>query len=92
MGFTEPDSAPSEPGQMPASSWDIQAPYVSGSPQEIAQPGGGDIVSGSVQDAVAAAQAYHTGTAVTIGYAYDLPAGPCEHSKHTGGDDAGFPS
>ena len=98
MGFTEPDSAPSEPGQMPASSWDIQAPYVPGSPQEIASPNP-DIVAGSVQAAVAAAMAWREASAVpthaqgdALGIQPPLPAGPDEQSKHTGGSDAGFPS
>jgi hypothetical protein len=56
------DSAPVAPGQMPASSWDIQAPYDPGEPGHVnvygdADAGGGDKTSGTVAGAVAAAQA-----------------------------------
>ena len=86
MGFTEPDSAPQAPGQMPASSFDIQAPYAAGSPQPIstagaADAGGRDIVAGTVAGAVAAAEARFGelqgdtyGQGSTIGDLYDLPA------------------
>lgn len=62
MGFTEPDSAPQAPAQMPASSWDIQAPYVPGEPGHVhvhgdADPGGSDKTSGTVAGAVAASDA-----------------------------------
>jgi len=62
MGFTEPDSPPSEPPQMPASSFDIQAPYAPGSPDPIyvggdADAGGRDTVAGSPAEAVANTQA-----------------------------------
>ena len=73
MGFTEPDSAPQAPGQMAASSWDIQAPYDPGSPQMItvggdADAGGRDDVAGDVAAAMAAAQArYHEHMTDTYG-------------------------
>src|SRR5215468_8130207 len=85
MGFTEPDSAPTAPPQMPASLFDIQAPYEAGSPQPIstagdADAGGRDIVAGSVAEAVANAKARYGelqgdtyGQGSAIGDLYDLP-------------------
>src|SRR6266567_3595101 len=66
MAITEPDSAPVAPGQMPASSFDIRAPYAAGAPQQIltggdANPAGRDDVAGSVAAAMAAAEARFTG-------------------------------
>jgi len=60
--ITPADSAPQPPGQMPASSFDIQAPYAPGSPQPVSfpgdpDPGGRDDVAGDVAAAMAAAQA-----------------------------------
>ena len=60
--ITPADSAPVAPPQMPASSWDIQAPYAPGDPGHVnvhgdADPGGSDKTSGTVAGAVAAAQA-----------------------------------
>ena len=88
MGFTEPDSAPAEPAQMPASSFGIQAPYAPGSPDPIvtagdADAGGRDIVAGSVAEAVANAKARFGelqsdtyGQGSTIGDTYTLPPEP----------------
>jgi hypothetical protein len=59
----------------------------------------GDDVASSAGAAVLAAQArYHAhqkdtyGQGSTIGVAMDLPEVPTAHSKHVGGDDAGYPS
>jgi hypothetical protein len=71
--ITPPDSAPQAPGQMPASSFDIQAPYAAGSPQAVyvggdGDAGGRDDVAGTVAGAVAAAQArYHEHQGDTYG-------------------------
>jgi hypothetical protein len=61
--------------------------------------GGGDIVAGSSGSAVAAANArLHElasdtyGQGSRIGDLMDLPPVPGEHSKHAGGDDAGYPA
>jgi hypothetical protein len=60
--ITPADSAPEPPAQMPASSWDIQAPYAAGPEAHVqvhgdADPGGSDKTSGTVDGAVAAAMA-----------------------------------
>lgn len=90
MGFTEPDSPPTEPGQMPASSWDIQAPYAPGSPDPIyvggdADAGGRDIAGGSVAEAVSNAKARYGelqgdtyGQGSHIGDTYKLPPNPLD--------------
>lgn len=63
MAMTQPDSAPVAPAQMPASTWDIQAPYSQGpSPQPIVFPGAmgpghADVVAATVDGAVANAKA-----------------------------------
>jgi hypothetical protein len=63
--ITPADSAPEAPGQMAASSWNIQAPYDPGAPSSIlahgdADAGGRDDVAGTVADAQASAEArYH---------------------------------
>jgi hypothetical protein len=73
MGETVPDSAPQSPAQMPASAWDIQAPYAPGAPSPIlahgdADAGGRDDVAGSVAGAEAAAEArYHEHMTDTYG-------------------------
>ena len=84
------DSAPVAPGQMPASSWDIQAPYAAGGPQPIqahgdADAGGRDDVAGDVAGAQAAAEArYHEhqadtyGQGSTIGDVMTLPPSPLD--------------
>jgi hypothetical protein len=102
--ITPADSAPQPPGQMPASSWDIQAPYAPGEHQPVytggdADPGGRDVVAGTPADAVSNAQArYHEiqsdtyGLGSVIGDVMALPEVPAAHSKHLGGDDAGYPS
>lgn len=90
MGFTQPDSAPTAPGQMPASGFDIQAPYAPGSPQPIstagdADAGGRDIVASTVDGAVANAKARFGelqgdtyGQGSTIGDTYTLPPNPLD--------------
>ena len=60
--ITPADSAPEPPGQMPASSWDIIAPYDPGVPGHVnvhgdPDPGGSDKTAGTVDGAVAAAEA-----------------------------------
>jgi len=60
--ITEPATPPTAPDQMPASTFDIQAPYSPGQPQPIAfygdpDAGGRDDVAGSVAEAMANAQA-----------------------------------
>jgi hypothetical protein len=83
--ITPADSAPERPGQMPASSWDIQAPYAPGEPSPIlahgdADAGGRDDVAGNMAAAQAAAEArYHEhetdtyGMGSTIGDIMTLP-------------------
>jgi hypothetical protein len=64
MPYWPPDSPPSEPPQMPASSFSIQAPYAPGSPDPVhtGQPGAGaDDVAGDVAAAVTNAEARFTG-------------------------------
>ena len=75
---------------MPASSWDIQAPYAPGSHQAIqvhgdADAGGRDDVAGDVAGAMAAAQArYHEhqsdtyGLGSTVGDVMTLPPNPLD--------------
>ena len=71
--ITPADTPPSAPEQMPASGWDIQAPYAPGAPQSILfpgapDPGGRDDVAGSVAGAQAAAEArYHEHQTDTYG-------------------------
>ena len=60
--ITPHDSAPVAPPQMPASSWDIQAPYAPGEPDPIfaggdADAGGRDDVAGDMAQAKANAEA-----------------------------------
>lgn len=68
-----PDTPPERPGQMPASSFDIQAPYAPGSPDPVfaggdADAGGRDDVAGSIAAAQAAAEArYHEHESDTFG-------------------------
>ena len=90
MGFTEPDTPPQRPGQMPASAFSITAPYEPGSPQPIsmvgdADAGGRDIVAGTVDGAVANAKARFGelqgdtyGQGSTIGDTYTLPPNPLD--------------
>jgi hypothetical protein len=85
MMITPADSAPQEPGQMPASGWDIQAPYAAGDAGHVQvhgdpDPGGHDRVSGTVDGAVAAAMARQAelqsdtyGPGSTIGDMMTLP-------------------
>ena len=65
MPVTEPDTPPERPAEMPASGWDIRAPYDPGSPDPIdaggdADAGGRDDVAGDVAGAVQAAEARYT--------------------------------
>lgn len=90
MGFTQPDTPPAEPPQMPASSFDIQAPYAPGSPDAIyvggdADAGGRDVVAGSVAEAVSNAKARYGelqgdthGQGSTIGDVVTLPPSPLD--------------
>lgn len=90
MGFTEPDSAPQPPGQMPASSWDIQAPYAPGSPDPVyaagdADAGGRDTVAGDPASAKVNAEARSGelqgdthGQGSTIGDTWTLPPSPLD--------------
>ena len=84
--ITPADSAPQPPPQLPASSWDIQAPYAPGDPDPIlvggdADAGGRDDVAGDVAQAMANAQARYGehqtdtyGLGSTIGDVVDFPA------------------
>lgn len=71
--ITPADTPPTAPGQMPASSFDIQAPYSPGEPQAIRfpgdpDPGGRDDVAATVAGAQAAAEArYHEHQTDTYG-------------------------
>ena len=100
--ITPADSAPTAPEQMPASMFDIQAPYAPGSPQDVAFAGSGtaagDDVAGSVAAAQAAAEARYTshmhdtyGLGSTLGITLTLPDVISDHSLTTGGDGAGHP-
>jgi hypothetical protein len=86
--ITPADSAPVAPPQLPASAWDIQAPYSPGAPGHIpvhgdADAGGSDKTAGDVAAAVAAAEARWQelesdtfGMGSTIGDLMDLPSNP----------------
>ena len=88
--ITPAASAPEPPGQMPASSWDIQAPYAPGAPSPIqahgdADAGGRDDVAGNMAAAQAAAEArYHEhqsdtyGLGSVIGDVMTLPPSPLD--------------
>jgi hypothetical protein len=88
--ITPADSAPVPPGQVPASSWNIQAPYDPGTPSPIqahgdADAGGRDDVAGSVAEAVANAEArFHEhmsdtyGQGSTIGDVMTFPPNPLD--------------
>jgi hypothetical protein len=90
MPVTEPDSAPVPPGQVPASSFSIQAPYAPGSPDPIFvggdnDAGGTDSVAGDVAAAMAAAEArYHEyqgdtyGQGSRIGDTVTMPPSPLD--------------
>jgi hypothetical protein len=90
MGFTEPDSAPQSPGQMAASSWDIQAPYAPGTPDPVyvggdADAGGRDTVAGDPAGAKANSEARFGelqgdtyGQGSHIGDALALPPSPLD--------------
>lgn len=88
--ITPADTPPSAPDQMPASNFDIQAPYAPGEPQGIRFPGdpdagGRDDVANSVAEAVANAEArYHEhqtdtyGLGSHIGDVLTLPPSPLD--------------
>jgi hypothetical protein len=100
MMITPADNAPEAPGQMAASSWDIQAPYAPGQPQPVqvhgdADAGGRDDVAGSAADAMANAQArYHEhqgdtyGQGSTIGDIMTLPPGGLDPAASSPGTTA----
>jgi hypothetical protein len=95
--ITPPDSAPEAPGQEPASSFDIQAPYAPGQPSPVqvhgdADAGGRDDVAGSVADAMANAEArYHEhqgdtyGQGSTVGDIMTMPPGGLDPGVGTTG-------
>lgn len=98
--ITPADSAPMMPEQMPASTWDIQAPYVPGEIDTAFDGAGplGDDVAGSVAAAQAAAEARYGahmqqthGQGSTMGVIMSLPDVISDHSLTTGGDGAGHP-
>jgi hypothetical protein len=100
--ITPADTPPSAPEQMPASTFDIQAPYAPGTPQDIAFAGSatsaGDDVAGTVAAAQAAAEARYSahmqqtyGQGSSIGIPLTLPDVVSDHSLTTGGDGAGHP-
>jgi hypothetical protein len=65
MPMWPPDTPPERPGQLPASSFSIIAPYAAGSPDPIfvggdADAGGRDDVAGDVAAAMANAQARYS--------------------------------
>jgi hypothetical protein len=84
--ITKPDTPPTAPAQVPASTFSITAPQVAGSPDPIytggdADPGGRDDVAGTVAGAEAAAMARQSEHASDtyaqgsrIGDLMDLPA------------------
>lgn len=86
MPVTPADTPPERPAQMPASAFDIQAPYDAGSLSPIqvhgdADAGGRDDVAGSVAAAQAAAEARYRehqgdtyGQGSTIGDLMQMPA------------------
>lgn len=88
--ITPHDSAPVAPPQMPASGWNIQAPYAAGDPSPVlahgdADAGGRDDVAGTVAGAQAAAEArYHEhetdtyGMGSRIGDAMPFPPAPLD--------------
>lgn len=93
--ITPADSAPTAPAQMPASSWDIQAPYAAGEPGRIgvhgdADAGGGDKTTGDTAGAAAASDARWRelqsdtyGQGSVVGDLMDLP--PVTSDGSTGG-------
>lgn len=101
--ITQPDTPPTAPEQMPASAFDIQAPYSPGDSRPIqahgdADAAGRDDVAGSVAAAQAAAEArYHEhqtdtyGQGSQIGDSMTLPDVVSDHSLMTGGDGAAHP-
>jgi hypothetical protein len=93
--ITPADTPPSAPEQLPASSFDMQAPYVAGAVHPI---GSADDVAGSVAAAQAAAEGRYAAHMAqthaqgsTIGVEITLPDVVSDHSLTTGGDGAGHP-
>lgn len=98
--ITPADSPPARPGDMPESSWDIQAPYSPGAPDPVDtggddDPGGRDAVAGDVAGAVLAAMGRRDelasdtyGQGSTIGDILTLPpqnfSDPNEHEPEDG--------
>jgi hypothetical protein len=88
--ITPADSAPEPPAQVPASSWNIQAPYDPGQPDPVFvggdnDAGGTDSVAGDVAGAVAAAEARYReyqsdtyGQGSTYGDLMSLPHSPLD--------------
>jgi hypothetical protein len=88
--ITPADTPPVAPPQMPASAWDIQAPYAPGEPGHIgvhgdADPGGSDKTAGTVAGAVAAsdsrmAELQHDtyGQGSVIGDVMTMPPSPLD--------------
>jgi hypothetical protein len=93
------DTPPATPPQLPASMWDIQAPYTPGEPGHIhvhgdPDPGGSDKTAGDVAGAVAAAQARQAelesdtfGQGSVIGDLMTLPPNPLDPGAGSGVTD-----
>jgi hypothetical protein len=98
--ITPADSAPQAPPQMPASSWDIQAPYSAGPEVHVhvhgdADPGGSDKTSQTAAGAVAASQARQRelesdtfGQGSVIGDIMTLPPNPLDPGAGPAGTTA----
>jgi hypothetical protein len=99
--ITPAATPPEAPDQMPASAWDIQAPYSAGIPSAIytggdADAGGRDDAAGTTAGSVAAALARQNelqgdtyGQGSKIGDQITLPDVVSDHSLGTGGDGVG---
>lgn len=95
--ITPADSAPTAPEQMPASSFNIQAPYATSALAPI--PGAArDDVAGSVASSVSAAEARYSaheadthGLGSTLGTLMDMPVHPdySVATAHEGAYDGG---
>lgn len=95
-------STPSRPGTMPVSAL-VATSETPETPDPIVSPqvpdAKADTVSASVAGAVSAAEARFLshqadtyGQGSELGTVLDLPEVPYAHSKHLGGDDAGYPA
>lgn len=99
--ITPADSAPTAPEQLPASTFDIQAPYAPGPAPDAAYDGAGplgDDVAATVAGAQAAAEGRYGahmqqtyGQGSSLGVVVSLPDVVSDHSLTTGGDGAGHP-